>query len=75
MYVLALEDAAKLERLPTHEELIVCSEGLMTSMGGYYFQTVYFPFEACEKIEARWRAVYNRAMGRDHGSGPWPRGQ
>ena len=50
-------------RKPTLEEFMVCSEGLLGSLGGFYFQTVYFPLEETDKIEASWRRIFNRKFG------------
>ena len=55
-------------RKPTLEEFMVCSEGLLGSLGGFYFQTVYFPLEETDKIEASWRRIFNRKFGRDPSS-------
>ena len=46
----------------------MCSEGLLGSLGGFYFQTVYFPLEETDKIEASWRRIFNRKFGRDPSS-------
>ena len=51
-------------RKPTRDEFNVCSEGLLCSLGGFYFQTAYASFEATEKVEAKWRRLLNRNFRR-----------
>merc|ERR1711965_695538 len=55
-------------RKPSRNEFNMCSEGLLGSLGEYYLQTVYVPFERLEKTERRWRSRFNRLFGRDQTS-------
>ena len=49
---------------PAVNDFMMVSNALLGGLGNYYFQTMAPSMEQVEKIEARWRAVFNRKFRR-----------
>ena len=49
---------------PSRRALMLVSEALLVGLSGFYLQTLHITWDEAEKLEAGWRRVANRHLGR-----------